>query len=520
MQKIILLDGYIDEPSCLGVSPYISPQIRYVYGALLRGGIKREQISYLTADQAREEIPPGDWLLVLGGTTVPGRYLGGKPLSLKEMEKVALKHPAREKWLLGPVVEAGFRPPGYDHYVGEELVREVTGRVKGVREFSISYLREVALEGAALLPCHPRFPYVIAEMETYRGCQRPSQCLFCSEGFRKFRYVRPAEDVVAEVGELANQGARYFRLGCQPDLLSYNDGRKNTLERLYAGIREEVPGLKVLHLDNIEPGSLAGRKDAEALLKIITRHNTPGDIASFGLESADPEVIRVNNIGVTPEECKKAVELVNRIGGAREKGLPRLLPGLNFLHGLQGESKKTMDLNLEFLRDLVKEDFLLRRINIRQVIAHGNYPKKPVPRGAFERYKETINREVNRPMLQKIFPRGLIFNEVIPEITDGNITFGRPLGTYPVRIGIPGKKKLFQPLQVKIIDHGFRSITGIQYPFNINQAEHEELVSIPGIGKKRAAELILNRPYLDRKDMEDRLDKELVKTLQELIDCY
>ncbi len=520
MKKVVLLDGYIDEPSCLGVSPYISPQVRYVYGALLLAGLKEEQIHYLTADQAREFLPGGDWLIVIGGTTVPGRYLGGKPLTLKEMEIMALENTSEDKWLLGPVVEAGLRPPGYDNYIGEEIIQGIMGRLGEPREFSIELLKEVALRGAGLIIRHPRFPYVVAELETYRGCLRSSHCSFCSERFRRFRYVRPAEDVIREAVELGKRGARYFRLGCQPDLLSYADGRKNTLRRLYSGIREGVPGLKVLHLDNVEPGALAGRKDAAELLGIITRFNTPGDIASFGLESADPEVIRANNIGVTPEQCKKAVELVNKIGGERENGLPKLLPGLNFLHGLQGESEKTRELNLGFLRELVEEGFLLRRINIRQVIAHAGYKKKAVTKGAFERYKETINREINRPMLEKVFPRGLVFQEVIPEKVEGNLTFGRFLGTYPVRIGIPGQKELYQPLRVKIIDHGFRSLTGIQYPFNINQAEREELLALPGVGKKRAAEIILQRPFTDLGDMRKRLEKELVEKIEVIIDCF
>ncbi len=520
MEKVIILDGYIDEPSCLGVSPYISPHVRYIYGALLLGGIKPEKVEYLTADQARENLPVGDWLIVLGGTTVPGRYLGGRPLSLKEMQEIAKENPSPEKWLLGPVVEAGLKPQGYNFYAGEEMVKAVLAKLKKTVDFSTDLLKKVAGLGAGLIRNHPRFPFVVVELETYRGCLRPSHCLFCSEAFRKFRYVRPVEDILEEVENLVLCGARYFRLGCQPDLLSYEDGKKNTLERLYSGIREKAPELKVLHLDNVEPGTIFRRPDAEDLLKVITKYNTPGDIASFGLESADINVIKANNIGVTPGQCKKAVEIVNRIGGFREEGLPKLLPGLNFLHGLQGESEKTMELNLAYLRELVEEGFLLRRINIRQVITHRGYEKKKISKGLFEKYKETINQEINRPMLQKVFPRGMIFPEVIPEKMEGDLTFGRPLGTYPVRIGIPGSRDLFKPIKVKIIDHGFRSITGIQYPFNINQATREELLALPGIGKKRAASLILQRPFLDINDMKNSVEKDLVEILKDLIDCF
>ncbi len=30
-----ILDGYVDEPACLGVPPYVSPYIRTVAGALI-----------------------------------------------------------------------------------------------------------------------------------------------------------------------------------------------------------------------------------------------------------------------------------------------------------------------------------------------------------------------------------------------------------------------------------------------------------------------------------------------------
>ena len=44
--KVVLIDGYLDEPSCLGVPPYISPHIRYAYGALLDSGIRKENLDY------------------------------------------------------------------------------------------------------------------------------------------------------------------------------------------------------------------------------------------------------------------------------------------------------------------------------------------------------------------------------------------------------------------------------------------------------------------------------------------
>ena len=54
-----------------------------------------------------------------------------------------------------------------------------------------------------------------------------------------------------------------------------------------------------------------------------------------------------------------------------ERGLPKLLPGLNFIAGLNGETEATYGMNMALLRDIRSEGLLLRRINIRQVEGEG-----------------------------------------------------------------------------------------------------------------------------------------------------
>ena len=96
--KTFLLDGYLDEPSALGVPPYISPHIRYVYGALLSAGLPEEYIDYRTIDQFRtdwdnniEKLESYDLFIIIAGTTVPGHYLGGRPISLAEIKELGSK---------------------------------------------------------------------------------------------------------------------------------------------------------------------------------------------------------------------------------------------------------------------------------------------------------------------------------------------------------------------------------------------------------------------------------------------
>ena len=47
---------------------------------------------------------------------------------------------------------------------------------------------------------------------------------------------------------------------------------------------------------------------------------------------------------------------------------------------------------------------------------------------------------------------------------------------------------------VFITDWCFRSITGITYPFDINSMPMSSLAALPGIGKKRASKIVMERP--------------------------
>lgn len=520
--RVLLLDGYVDEPSTLGVPPYCSPYSRYIYGLLLDTGLKEEAITYLTIDEARKMERPIEDLsyplvIILAGTTVPGHYLGGRPISIQEIRNL-LPQIKEEAILVGPINECSLTIPGILQ-APEQFLTFLYGLLTG-EEFSGSYVEGVArwsILGAPLTRRHPSYPYLVCELETYRGCLRENNCRFCSERLKKSTYRRRVEDVIREVSALYQEGNHYFRLGSQPDLILYGAKRRAglyplphppTLKELYEGIREVAPDLKVLHMDNGGPRSLVGEPSlGQEILEIITENNTPGDVVAMGLESADPKVLEANSIGASIEETKEAIRMVNKIGGARREGLPLLLPGLNLLHGLHGESKKTRELNYQFLKTILDEGLLLRRINIRQVRSISSYQgEKVMSQYRFQEYKEKINQEINRPMLREVFPLGTILKDVLVESAKGLISFGRPLGSYPILVGIPGAHPKGEILTVSIVDHGFRSVTALPYPLSLNRCSLEELCHLPGIGKKRAKRLLLERPYSNWKEVAKALD--------------
>ncbi|MFW6007376.1 MAG: radical SAM protein, partial [Halanaerobiales bacterium] len=341
------------------------------------------------------------------------------------------------------------------------------------------------------------------ELETFRGCPRSHHCSFCSERLKEITYQRKPEAVIQEVKALAEAGNHYYRLGCQTDLLLYRAHKKNqnfvpnpeAIKKLYQGIRKADPKLEVLHLDNMNPATIAKFEDkSREILETITTYNTTGDIAAFGLESADPLVLKKNNVDTDPELTFKAIKILNETGGFREEGIPKLLPGINFLHGLIGEREQTLEYNYNFLKKVVDQDLMLRRINIRQVATLDSYPEINIDQNQFKDYKEKINENINLPLLKKVFPSGTIMKKVRTETHRGKLTYGRQLGSYPILIGIPGQIKLDQFITVRIIDHGYRSITGLPWPFNVNKATPEQLSAFPGIGDHRAGKIFIEQP--------------------------
>jgi len=556
MLKISILDGYIDEPTCLGVPPYISPYPRYIAGAVLNHD-KSSKINYMTIDQVRnnrsflETLSKSDLVIVIAGMAVPGRYLSGFPASPNELVSI-MSNLSSVKVLCGPAARYGFGMAGGKKIRELDVVKDVFDLiVKGDGEIvtsellknkldvnnidasecrkNASEIRDFAIKGSNIVSQHPFYPnYLITEIETYRGCPRSivGGCSFCSEPSKGLPDFRPIDDIVKEIKALYENGVRHFRLGNQPCIFSYmsKDAGKmefprpnpEAIEKLFKSIRTVAPDLKTLHIDNANPGTIAlYQEECETIAKTIVKYHTSGDVAALGIESVDPIVIKKNNLKVNAEEALSAIKLLNEVGSRRgSNGMPELLPGLNFVFGLEGETKNTFNLNYEFLKNILDQNLLLRRINLRQVI--------PIPgtkmyeigtkivsknKYEFQRFKRKVRQEIERQMLKNLLPQGTVLKNVYTEEYEGKLTFGRQLGTYPLLIGIPGVYPLNQFYDVKVTDYGYRSITALPYPIDINTAPRQTIEAIPDIGKKRAIRILAKRPFKDKKDLINALDE-------------
>ncbi|MDF1534780.1 MAG: radical SAM protein, partial [Methanosarcinaceae archaeon] len=406
----------------------------------------------------------------------------------------------------------------YDILQNETNIRDPENVVHRFR--TVDEIARWSINGAFIIKQHPDYPHLMCELETYRGCGRKKHCSFCTEALYGESDYRAVSDVVDEVSALYNVGARYFRIGRQPDLFTYHatdtggdipKPNPHIIESLYRGIRNVAPELRVLHLDNVNPATIAAYPDeSRAIMKTIIQYHTSGDVAALGMESADPKVVAANDLKAMPEDVFEAIELINDVGGKRgENGLPELLPGLNFVHGLQGETKNTFEMNYDFMKKVLDADLLVRRINIRQVMSFPGTPMfgKDVlvkkHKNLFLKYKEKVRKEIDLPMLRKVVPTGTILRDVMCEVSD-HMTFGRQLGSYPLLVGIPENLSIGKFIDVTVTGHGHRSITGIPYPLKINQASIKLIRELPGIGKKQAAGIISGMPYKSEQDLLDK----------------
>ncbi|MBP2133047.1 radical SAM superfamily enzyme with C-terminal helix-hairpin-helix motif [Methanomicrobium sp. W14] len=527
-EKAFILDGYVDEPACLGVSPYISPYVRYCAGACIENGFS---VSYTTIDELRKnpslllDMEKADLFVFIAGITVPGKYLGGTPANSKDIFRIgtSLKNPV--KCLGGPVLfgsSSGGGTPAekesyssvYDYILEGEISGALDSVLKGGKPhgvFSYPDIDRRSAAGSCVIKQHPAYPHVICELETARGCSRAAcgGCSFCTEYLYGTPCYRSEKGVFGEVSALYNAGALHFRLGRQPDLLTYqaSSGEEfpvpvpEKIDSLLRGIRDAAFGLKTLHIDNINPGTITRHPvESKEALESIVKWHTAGDTAAFGMESADPEVIRCNNLKAMPEDVLRAVRIVNDIGAKRDKnGVPHLLPGLNFVMGLCGETKNTYFLNESFLSSLLKSGLLVRRVNIRQVMPFEGtkaYTENTLGKfdESFKAFKETVRRDFDLPMLKKVFPQGTVLLDAVVEVS-GDMSFARQLGSYPILIGVPYRLIKGSVGDFFVADWGYRSVTGFEKPFNVNKASFNTLKKLPGIGKKTAADIILKRPF-------------------------
>jgi len=486
-QTRAILDCYTDEPAGLGVPPFVGVWPRYIAGQyeqepiyltiddlrLIRyveqvpnvaidPPVGRTHIEVLnhthTPDESKRILSESDPLVIIVGVQTPGKYLSARPGTLREVNKLLTPFPLG-KILTGPVLTGGTQFRG-----GARPQLPEAGDFAELRPFTFdSYdeLQPVALKGARLIRQMPHMENRIVELETGRGCPREPGCSFCTEPIKHTLQWRSAPHIIEEARELMAFGASAFRLGKQSCIYSYQGGNPEKIEALLAGLTTLKP--TVLHLDNANPGMINAQRT-----RLFVKYLTPGSTAAMGIESFDPEVVRANNLNCPYDMAFEAIETINREGAVRgENGCHTLLPGINILLGLTGETPETLARNFAALKRIMDEGWLLRRINIRRVVPFPGtalyeqtgqkYLRKN--RRYYPAWIEKVRQVIDVPMLQRLFPVGTMLRYLYSEVHNSNVTFLRQVGSYPIVVAVPERLPLNERFDVRVTGYRRRSLT-------------------------------------------------------------
>ena len=162
-----------------------------------------------------------------------------------------------------------------------------------------------------------------------RGC--PFKCVFCCEPLlnNKFRYRSP-KNLVDEIEKWHKElGATHFW---------FSDSTMTLKRERIEGICHEIikRNLKITF-----EGSTRANLVDEELLRLM---RSAGLIRiSFGLESADPEVLKIIRKGITAEDVKKAVELADRLD---------IETNVSTIIGLPGDTRDSIEKTVNFIRNI------------------------------------------------------------------------------------------------------------------------------------------------------------------------
>lgn len=496
MKYDVIVDCYTDEPSGLGVPPFLSVHSRYIAGALEDKKIK---YYYLTIDDLRysegehhlensfnkriinttvnkemvkEILSNAQNIYVVMGCFVKYEYVSAEPPTFTEVESL-LKSYNNGKLLFYSLGGNELTRENIRKTVPQDLFEEIIfGNTYNYfinekeNRFKPNYdkLKNIAIKSSSVLKQLNR-PLVI-EIETATGCNRKPGCTFCIEGMRGLPLqFRPIEDIVSEIKSLYDEGALYFRLGRQPNFYAYMDCNPEKIEDLFKKIWEECPNIKTLHIDNVSPHNV-NTPEGERITEIVAKYTTAGNITPFGIESFDPCIREKCNLNGSVDDIHESIKIINKYGKVRGKnGLPKLLPGINIIFGLDGQSDKTLNYNLENFNKILNSENWARRVFVRKLTSpygeqFDNYTEKELIE--FKKWSNQIENDFIIPMLKQVFPIGLEISDLRMEMYKEGNSILRQMATCPIRVVVENKKlELDKFYKIKVVGYvGNRTIIG------------------------------------------------------------
>lgn len=499
MKKALIFDCFTVEPAGLGVPPYMSSYVRYAYSSL-RASKEFSQILYFTIDDFRnvfyidtkpdnniysdpyrysltknsdnilDHLKTADVVVVIAGDAVPSVHLHAVNGNLEEIIN-AMSFVRGKKVMMG-IMSNYLRKPNHRYHHVFDAYHGQTLPLNGFDKSSIKPLSYFEINNyiSDFSGLFNNIPWTtVAEIDMYRGCIRKTFCTFCNEPIKnQLVTFRPPEDIIKEISLLYEAGVRHFRMGQQACFYSYYHMDIEIIEKLLYSIRNNCPDLKVLHIDNADPVAVASKKGRK-IAKLVAEYCTEGNCSPMGIESFDLKVIEANKLTCTPEVLLTAIENVLEFGAERgELGQCKNLPGLNLIYGLPNSTRRTHFENLKWLDKILEKGYLCNRTNVRKVSIYEGTPLEQLNTSIdvnfdedFASQKRDILELYDKPMKKKVFPEGLILNDLHSFLIDKEGTWFRRLGSYPIMVV---EKKSIYPMyethSLKITDYEGRYIYG------------------------------------------------------------
>lgn len=486
----VILDCYTDEPSGLGVPPYLGVHSRYIAGCLQK---KNKKYYYITIDDLRANngevntedtynkriinttknvsnikqiMKNADNIYVVMGCFVKYDYVSAEPPSFEEVKKLLEKfNKNSNKILFYALGGSKLSRTNIQNTIPQNLFKDIIfGNTYNyfIKEkenmFNPNYekLNEISVLSSSIIKQIKR-PMII-EIETATGCNRNPGCTFCIEGMRGLPLqFRKEEDIINEIKALYDNGARYFRLGRQPNFYAYMNNSSEHIEKLLKGIWEKCPQIETLHIDNVGPQDV-NTEEGEKITKIIAKYCTDANITPFGIESFDPIIREQCNLNGSIEDIYKAIEIINKYGKEKGKtGMPKLLPGINIIYGLDGQTNKTLDINLTSFKKILNSGNWIRRVFVRKLTSpygeqFDKYTDKDLKE--FSDWQKQIENQFVIPMLKEMYPIGTEISKLRMEMYNNGDSILRQMATCPIRVVIKNKKLILdQFYKIRVIGY-------------------------------------------------------------------
>lgn len=169
----------------------------------------------------------------------------------------------------------------------------------------------------------------------------------------------------------------------------------------------------------------------------------------------------------------------------------------------------TFRLNYEGLATIADAGLMVKRINIRKLLpypgtAAGETFREPPARlrNRYEYYKRRIRDEIDRVMLERVYPAGTVLRDALVEERRHDYSLAKQIASYSITATIPVALAVKSFVDVMVVGHRERSVAALPFPIRINDLPPKALELIAGVGRKSASELVLRRPFAGKDEVQ------------------